>query len=57
MASARAASRRRRTGANGAGELSAVARALREQADTARRRSPIEVVLGALTSRRLPRKT
>jgi fermentation-respiration switch protein FrsA (DUF1100 family) len=124
MASARAASRRRRTGANGAGELGAVARrakgpaaaagaavgglavgaalgarrrarrrphvlgvplprvgemrsgarqaaragrrlyelesdvrALREQADTARRQSPIEVVLGALTSRRLPRKT
>ena|SRR6476659_2024277 len=32
-------------------------RALREQADNARRQSPIEVVLSALTSRRLPRKT
>ena len=31
--------------------------ALREQADGARRQSPIEVVLSALTSRRLPRKT
>ena len=32
-------------------------RALRAQADSARRQSPIEVVLSALTSRRLPRKT
>jgi hypothetical protein len=32
-------------------------RALREQAEQARRQSPIEVVLSALTSRRLPRKT
>jgi hypothetical protein len=32
-------------------------RALREQADSTRRQSPIEVVLSALTSRRLPRKT
>lgn len=31
--------------------------ALRAQADGARRQSPIEVVLSALTSRRLPRKT
>ena len=32
-------------------------RALREQAGASRRQSPIEVVLSALTSRRLPRKT
>ncbi len=32
-------------------------RALRAQADTARRDSPIEVLLSALTSRRLPRKS
>lgn len=32
-------------------------RALRAQADTARRQSPIEVVLSALTSRRLPRRS
>jgi hypothetical protein len=32
-------------------------RALREQADATRRQSPIEVVLSALTSRRLPRRT
>jgi hypothetical protein len=32
-------------------------RALREQADASRRQSPIEVVLSALTSRRLPRRT
>ncbi|HEX7292288.1 MAG TPA: hypothetical protein VF250_14295 [Conexibacter sp.] len=32
-------------------------RALREQADASRRQSPIEVVLAALTSRRLPRRT
>jgi hypothetical protein len=38
-------------------ELENDVRALRAQADTARRQSPIEVVLSALTSRRLPRKT
>jgi hypothetical protein len=38
-------------------ELESDVRALRAQADTARRQSPIEVVLSALTSRRLPRKT
>jgi hypothetical protein len=38
-------------------ELQRDVRALREQADASRRQSPIEVVLGALTSRRLPRKT
>jgi len=32
-------------------------RALRAQADTARRQSPIEVVLSALTSRRIPRRS
>jgi hypothetical protein len=38
-------------------ELESDVRALRAQADTARRQSPIEVLLSALTSRRLPRKT
>jgi hypothetical protein len=38
-------------------ELESDVRALRAQADSARRQSPIEVVLSALTSRRLPRKT
>jgi len=38
-------------------ELESDVRALRAQADTTRRQSPIEVVLSALTSRRLPRKT
>jgi hypothetical protein len=38
-------------------ELENDVRALREQADATRRQSPIEVVLSALTSRRLPRKT
>lgn len=38
-------------------ELESNVRALREQADASRRQSPIEVVLSALTSRRLPRKT
>jgi hypothetical protein len=38
-------------------ELESDMRALRAQADSARRQSPIEVVLSALTSRRLPRKT
>jgi hypothetical protein len=36
-------------------ELESDVRALRAQAETARRQSPIEVVLSALTSRRLPR--
>jgi len=38
-------------------ELESDVRALREQADSARRQSPIEVVLSALTSRRLPRRS
>lgn len=38
-------------------ELESDMRALRAQADASRRQSPIEVVLSALTSRRLPRKT
>jgi len=38
-------------------ELESDVRALREQADATRRQSPIEVLLSALTSRRLPRKT
>jgi len=38
-------------------ELESDVRALRAQADASRRQSPIEVVLSALTSRRLPRKT
>jgi len=38
-------------------QLESDVRALRSQADTARRQSPIEVVLSALTSRRLPRKS
>jgi len=38
-------------------ELESDVRALRAQADSARRQSPIEVVLSALTARRLPRKT
>jgi hypothetical protein len=38
-------------------ELESDVRALRAQADQQRRQSPIEVVLSALTSRRLPRKT
>jgi hypothetical protein len=38
-------------------ELESDVRALRAQADAARRQSPIEVLLSALTSRRLPRKT
>lgn len=37
-------------------DLESDVRALREQADSTRRQSPIEVVLSALTSRRLPRK-
>ncbi|HKG39820.1 MAG TPA: hypothetical protein VKB25_12590 [Conexibacter sp.] len=38
-------------------ELESDLHALRAQVDGARRQSPIEVVLSALTSRRLPRKT
>jgi len=38
-------------------ELERDVHALRAQAEVARRQSPIEVVLSALTSRRLPRKT
>jgi hypothetical protein len=38
-------------------ELESDVRALRAQADAARRQSPIEVLLSALTSRRLPRRT
>jgi hypothetical protein len=38
-------------------ELESDVRALRAQADTARRVSAIEVLLSALTSRRLPRKS
>jgi hypothetical protein len=38
-------------------QLESDVHALRVQADSARRQSPIEVVLSALTSRRLPRKT
>jgi hypothetical protein len=38
-------------------ELESDVRALRAQAETARRQSPIEIVLSALTSRRLPRRT
>jgi len=38
-------------------QLESDVRALRAQADNAQRQSPIEVVLSALTSRRLPRKT
>jgi hypothetical protein len=37
------------------GDLDADLRAVREQADQSRKQSPIEVVLSALTSRRLPR--
>jgi hypothetical protein len=37
------------------GEVDEDLRAVREQAEASRRQSPIEVVLAALTSRRLPR--
>lgn len=57
-------SREMRNGARGVAQagrrfyqLESDVRALRQQADTARRQSPIEVVLSALTSRRIPRKT
>jgi hypothetical protein len=38
-------------------ELESDVRVLRDQADASRRQSPIEVVLSALTSRRLPRRS
>jgi hypothetical protein len=38
-----------------AGELAVEVRRIREQANEPKRQSPIEVVLGSLTSRRLPR--
>jgi hypothetical protein len=38
-------------------EFESDVRALCAQAETVRRQSPIEVVLSALTSRRLPRQT
>lgn len=38
-------------------ELESDVRALRAQADASRRQSPVEVLLSALTTRRLPRKT
>ena len=38
-------------------ELESDVRALRAQADASRRQSPIEVLLSALTTRRLPRRT
>lgn len=38
-------------------QLESDVRALRTQADSTQRQSPIEVLLSALTSRRIPRKT
>jgi hypothetical protein len=38
-------------------EVESDVKAIREQANATRRQSPIELVLSALTSRRLPRKT